>query len=187
MFRCENMKFRLVFWFLFDKFFFIFHKNSDNQKLKAWSFWQRKNNFCVLNNEQRKNNFCVLNNEHDRALPSLVIFYMPSLLCIHIITASSVIVLCTNKTYYQIMLKSGGQVFSQAMVKLKFHNKMCLKTHTDHPLNRPQRSVNFDIFCYFHASASRKKNRWGKGKSWANVASVGGNCRKSTIINYLAT
>ena len=35
--------------FVFAYFFFKFHNNGDNQKLKAWSLQLRKNPFCMLN------------------------------------------------------------------------------------------------------------------------------------------
>ena len=45
MLRGENMRFRpaIFIWFVFAQSFFKFHKNDDNQKLKAWSIHLRKN------------------------------------------------------------------------------------------------------------------------------------------------
>ena len=66
MLRGENMRFRpaIFIWFVFAQSFFKFHKNDDNQKLKAWSIRLRKNDFCRLYNERA------------RALQSSITFFL---------------------------------------------------------------------------------------------------------------
>ena len=56
MLRAENMRFRpaIFIWFVFAQSFFKFHKNDDNQKLKAWSIHLRKNDFCRLYNKRAR-------------------------------------------------------------------------------------------------------------------------------------
>ena len=56
MLRGGNMLFRpaIFIWLVFAQSFFKFHKNGDIRKLKAWSFWLWKNDFCRLYNERAK-------------------------------------------------------------------------------------------------------------------------------------
>ena len=60
------MRFRptIFIWFVFAQYFFKFHKNDDNRKLKPWSFRLRKNDFCRLYNERT------------RALQSSITFFL---------------------------------------------------------------------------------------------------------------
>ena len=56
MLRGGNMWFRpaILIWLVFAQSFFKFHKNGDIRKLKAWSFWLWKNDFCTLYNERAR-------------------------------------------------------------------------------------------------------------------------------------
>ena len=68
-------------------FFFKFHKNEDNPKLKSWSFRLGKNDYCRIYNERAR----ALQN----SIP-LPFFIHPVYPCMFCILQARFIVLCVN-------------------------------------------------------------------------------------------